>query len=75
MVRNVSLIGIVAVGMTFLLIVGEIDLSVGSVLGFLIIVFGVLATRWSLDPWLGGRAGDPVRHRDRRAERPDPRYF
>ena len=53
MVRNVSLIGIVAVGMTYLLIVGEIDLSVGSVLGFLIIVFGVLATRWSLDPWLG----------------------
>ena len=38
--------------MTFLLIVGEIDLSVGSVLGFLVIVFGVLATRWSLDPWL-----------------------
>jgi ribose transport system permease protein len=52
MVRNVSLIGIVAVGMTFLLIVGEIDLSVGSALGFLVIVFGVLATRWSLDPWL-----------------------
>jgi ribose/xylose/arabinose/galactoside ABC-type transport system permease subunit len=44
MVRNVSLIGIVAVGMTFILIVGEIDLSVGSVLGFLIIVFGVLVT-------------------------------
>lgn len=51
MVRNVSLIGIVAVGMTFLLIVGEIDLSVGSVLGFLVIVFGVLVTRWALDPW------------------------
>ncbi len=52
MVRNVSLIGVVAVGMTFLLIVGEIDLSVGSVLGFLVIVFGVLVTRMSLDPWL-----------------------
>lgn len=52
MVRNVSLIGIVAVGMTFLLILGEIDLSVGSALGFLVIVFGVLATRLSLDPWL-----------------------
>jgi ribose transport system permease protein len=51
MVRNVSLIGIAAVGMTFLLIVGEIDLSVGSVLGFLVIVFGVLVTRWALDPW------------------------
>jgi len=52
MVRNVSLIGIVAVGMTFLLIVGEIDLSVGSVLGFLVIVFGVLVARLALDPWL-----------------------
>jgi hypothetical protein len=51
MVRNVSLIGIVAVGMTFLLIVGEIDLSVGSVMGFLIIVIGVLVTRWAFDPW------------------------
>ena len=52
MVRNVSLIGIVAVGMTYLLIVGEIDLSVGSVMGFLVIVFGMLVTRWSFDPWL-----------------------
>jgi ribose transport system permease protein len=52
MVRNVSLIGIVAVGMTFLLIVGEIDLSVGSVLGFLVVVFGVLVARLTLDPWL-----------------------
>lgn len=51
MVRNVSLIGIVAVGMTFVLIAGEIDLSVGSVLGFLVIVFGVAVTRWMLDPW------------------------
>jgi ribose transport system permease protein len=52
MVRNVSLIGIVAVGMTYLLILGEIDLSVGSVMGFLVIMFGVLATRVGLDPWL-----------------------
>ena len=52
MVRNVSLIGIVAVGMTFLLIVGEIDLSVGSVLGFLVILFGVFTDRFQLGPWL-----------------------
>jgi ribose transport system permease protein len=51
MVRNVALIGIVAVGMTFLLIVGEIDLSVGSVLGFLVIVLGVFVTRFAFDPW------------------------
>jgi ribose transport system permease protein len=53
MVRNVALIGTVAVGMTLLFIVGEIDLSVGSVFGFLIVVLGVLVVRWSLDPWLG----------------------
>lgn len=52
MVRNVALIGIVAVGMTFLLIVGEIDLSVGSVMGFLVVVFGVFVARLSFDPWL-----------------------
>lgn len=51
MVRNVSLIGVVAVGMTLLLIVGEIDLSVGSVFGFLTVVLGVLVVRWSFDPW------------------------
>jgi ribose transport system permease protein len=53
MVRNVALIGTVAVGMTLLFIVGEIDLSVGSVFGFLTVVLGVLVVRWSLDPWLG----------------------
>lgn len=52
MVRNVALIGIVGVGMTFLLIVGEIDLSVGSAMGFLVVVFGVFVARWSFDPWL-----------------------
>lgn len=52
MLRNVSLIGIIAVGMTFLLIVGEIDLSVGSVLGFLVIVLGVFVARMDMNPWV-----------------------
>ena len=63
MVRNVSLIGIVAVGMTYLLIVGEIDLSVGSVLGFLIIVFGVLVDAMGHSTPGSGRRCDPLRHR------------
>ena len=42
MLRNAALIGIVAVGMTYLLIAGEIDLSVGSVFGFLNVIMGLL---------------------------------
>jgi ribose transport system permease protein len=51
-VRNVSLIGIVAVGMTYVLVAGEIDLSVGSAYGVLIVVMGLLVSGAGLDPWL-----------------------
>jgi ribose transport system permease protein len=50
--RNTSLIGIVAVGMTYLLIAGEIDLSVGSLFGFLNVVMGLLVVVAGLNPWL-----------------------
>jgi ribose transport system permease protein len=50
--RNTSLIGIVAVGMTYLLIAGEIDLSVGSVFGFLNVIMGLLVVVAGLNPWL-----------------------
>ncbi len=49
--RNISFIGIVATGMTFLLVAGEIDLSVGSVFGFLTVVMGVLVARLGISPW------------------------
>lgn len=52
MLRNVSLIGTIAVGMTLLFIVGEIDLSVGSVMGFLTMVLGVFIVRQGMNPWL-----------------------
>jgi len=52
MMRNVSFTAIVAVGMTYLLIAGEIDLSVGSVYGFLTVVMGVLVGRLHFEPWL-----------------------
>lgn len=51
-VRNISLIGIVAVGMTYLLVAGEIDLSVGSVYGVLTVGIGLLVSTMGLDPWL-----------------------
>jgi ribose transport system permease protein len=50
--RNAALIGIVAVGMTYLLIAGEIDLSVGSVFGFLTVIMGLLVVELGVNPWL-----------------------
>ncbi len=50
--RNAALIGIVAVGMTYLLIAGEIDLSVGSVFGFLNVIMGLLVVAAGINPWL-----------------------
>jgi ribose transport system permease protein len=52
-VRNISLIGIVAVGMTFLMVAGEIDVSVGSMFGFLTIILGVMVVRDGVNVWLG----------------------
>lgn len=50
--RQVSFIAIVAVGMTYLFIAGELDLSVGSHYGFASIVMAWLVAEQSLDPWL-----------------------
>jgi ribose transport system permease protein len=52
MVRNITFTAIVAVGMSYLLVAGEIDLSVGSTYGFLTMVMGILIVRAGLDPWL-----------------------
>jgi ribose transport system permease protein len=51
--RNLSFVGIVAVGMTYLFIAGELDLSVGSVFGFLTVLMGFLVARHGFDPWVG----------------------
>lgn len=50
--RNLSFVGIVSVGMTYLFIAGELDLSVGSVFGFLTVLMGVLVARTGIDPWI-----------------------
>ncbi len=42
LLRSISFIGIVAVGMTFLFIAGELDLSVGSMYAFLAVMVGWL---------------------------------
>src|SRR6266850_255287 len=53
MLRQVSLVGILRVGMTFLFVVGEIDISIGSIYGFLTVIMGILVGRRGWNPWLG----------------------
>jgi ribose transport system permease protein len=49
MLRNMALIGIMAVGMTMVIITGGIDLSVGSIVGLVGIIAGLCLT-WGY-PW------------------------
>lgn len=50
--RQISILAIIATGMTFLLIAKEIDLSVGSNYGFLAIVLAFIITRTTINPWI-----------------------
>jgi ribose transport system permease protein len=52
MLREVALLGIFASAMTFLFVAGEIDISIGSVYGFLTVVMGILVARHGWNPWL-----------------------
>jgi simple sugar transport system permease protein len=45
-------IGVVAVGVTFLMISGEFDLSVGAVFAISAVVFGKFINDYGIDPWL-----------------------
>jgi ribose/xylose/arabinose/galactoside ABC-type transport system permease subunit len=50
--RRMPTIGIVAVGMTLLMIAGEIDLSVGTSFGLLMTIIAIMVDKWTIDPWL-----------------------
>ena len=50
MLRQVSVIGILACGMTLVIVAGGIDLSVGSLLGLTAVLFALLAIHWRLSP-------------------------
>jgi ribose/xylose/arabinose/galactoside ABC-type transport system permease subunit len=50
--RQISILAVIATGVTFLFIAREIDLSVGSIYGFLGIVLAFLIVKWSVNPWL-----------------------
>ena len=52
MLRQVSVFGILACGMTFVIISGGIDLSVGSILGFAAVLFSLFSIHWGWSPLL-----------------------
>lgn len=52
MLRQISVFGILACGMTLVIISGGIDLAVGSVLGLSAVCFAILAIHWQWSPWL-----------------------
>lgn len=51
-VKQASFIGIVAIGMTFVMLTGGIDLSVGTNMYLSTVVAGLLMKNYQLDPWL-----------------------
>ncbi len=53
MLRQVSVCGILACGMTLVIIAGGIDLSVGSILGLVAVLFSLATIRWGWPPLLG----------------------
>jgi ribose transport system permease protein len=50
--RQASVFGILACGMTLVIISGGIDLAVGSVLGFLAVAFSLMSIHWGWSPWI-----------------------
>jgi ribose transport system permease protein len=50
--RQASVYGILACGMTLVIITGGIDLAVGSVLGMVAVVFSMTTIWWGWSPWL-----------------------
>ena len=55
--RQISVMGIVAVGSTFVLLSGGLDLSVGSLIAVTTTLTGVLMVNAGMDPWLAALVG------------------
>ena len=51
--RQISVYGCLACGLTLVIISGGIDLSVGSVLGLSAVFFSLATIRWGWSPWIG----------------------
>ncbi len=51
-VRQISMLGIASVGMTFALLVGGIDLSIGSQMSMVAVICSLLMTKYNTNPYL-----------------------
>jgi D-xylose transport system permease protein len=54
--RQVAINGILAIGMTYVILIGGIDLSIGSVVALAGVMAGVLQVNYGLSQWTGGDA-------------------
>jgi len=52
LLRQIAITGIVGIAMTYLIIAGEFDISVGSQVGLASVVMAVAIAQVGLDPWL-----------------------
>ena len=50
--RQASVFGILACGMTLVIISGGIDLAVGSILALVAVSFALMSIHWNFSPWL-----------------------
>jgi ribose transport system permease protein len=51
--RQASVPGILACGMTLVIITGGIDLAVGSILALVAVMFSYMSIHWGWSPWIG----------------------
>lgn len=51
-VRQISMLGIASVGMTFALLVGGIDLSIGSQMSMVAVICSIMMTKGNINPWI-----------------------
>lgn len=51
-VRQISMLGIASVGMTFALLVGGIDLSIGSQMSMVAVICSIMMTKGNINLWL-----------------------
>ena len=65
-IDQITVLGILAIGMTAVIIIGGIDLSVGSVLAFSMMMMGWLYQAVASPPRVGDRCGPCCRHGVRR---------
>ena len=56
-IRQISILGIITIGMSFVLISGGIDLSVGSQLSFIGVVTATMFTKYNINPLLACSIG------------------